>query len=432
MKNSLISEHHNLEYESISETGDKRFTFLLVLYLIFGVYKVPQIPAISFGDLILMASMIDVVIRKRRIKIYKNQLLYAFVFYSLIISFAVAAMEHGNLGDMLTRIIRDAFFYIYIFSFAYSFLNYSTFVKWLKKICLILAAFIIVQEIVYILTGYLVPGFLLNATVSQTTSARQIYRHTLVSATRNGYLKANGFMTEGAHCAQALAIAIVGTYNFEENDKKSVQLAVFFTICSVFTFSASAIFFSGILWMAILISMLRKKQLSSRIGLPILVFLVGIIVFSFVGLESNLSSVVGRIISASSSETADNSSFFRLYTGFAFWRGLPLINKVVGIGFGNYSSLYTLYQGEYTQMMLSEYMNSLSYILVSGGVVGLLLMVAFFAGLYKKSNYKGKTTIVLLVFMSISSSPYISIYWVLMMMLILFNSNVYERGAKAR
>ena len=432
MENSLISDRSNIEYGIHTNSGDKRFTCLLVLYLVFGVYKVPQMPAISFGDVILMVSMIDIAIRRRRLKIFSNQILYGFIIYSLIISFLVVFVEHGNLSDTVTRIVRDAFFYVYMCTFAYSYLDYSTFKRWLRNICIVLALLVIAQELVYILTGYLIPGFLLNATVSQTTSASQIYRHTLASAGRNGYLKANGFMTEGAHCAQALAIALVASYDFEENDKKSVKLAVFFTISSIFTFSASALFFSGLLWMAILISMIRRKQLSTRIGLPVIVLLVALIMFSFVGFESNLSSVVGRIISASSSETADNSSFFRLYKGFVFWEGLPFLNKLFGIGFGNYGSLYTLYQGAYTQMLLSEYMNSLSYILVSTGVVGFILMVAFFVNLFKQSNYKGKTTIVLLLFMSISSSPYISIYWVLMMLLILFNRNVYTHQAEMR
>ena len=86
-------------------------------------------------------------------------------------------IEHGNISDTVTRIMRDAFFYVYICSFAYSYLDYTTFKIWLKNISIILAFLVIAQELVYILTGYLIPGFFLNATVSQTTSARQIYNH---------------------------------------------------------------------------------------------------------------------------------------------------------------------------------------------------------------------------------------------------------------
>lgn len=417
-----IYENNNIRKKTYRQ--DKAFSVLIVLLLLFGVYLVPNIPSISIGESILILTYIIIVLKKRKVLIYFDYTLFLFIAYSLVISFLVVFIEHGSVINTISRITRDTFYYITIYIFSFSFLDYSTFLYWVKRICIVLAILIILQELVYILTGYLIPGLLFSGVVAKTQTVDQLYQHMLVSANRTGYLKANGFLTEGAHCAQALAISSLAIYDFEKHDRKSIWLTMFFSVASAMTFSASALVFTGLIWIMIIISMIRQKRINTVIGLSLMAVFIIMLGLGFVGGSIQISSVFNRLLSALSSSTADRSAFLRIYKGFVYWKGLPLINKFAGIGFGNYESLVNLYTGEITSMLLDEYMNSLSYILVSSGIIGFILFIVFYIKLFKKCNYKGKMFIILLLFMSISSSPYSSIYWIWMMLFILFNTRL--------
>lgn len=411
------------------EKDQCKFAFVLAVMMVLSVYLLPFATFVSFGEVLIILSIIGLVIKFQKIYIYKNIALYLFVFYGAISSILISILLKADMFQTISRLIRDGFYWIVIYVFGYSFLNFKVFVKWVKIICTCLSIYIIVQFLVYMMIGYVIPGFPMNAVVAESCTAMDIYQNTIESAIRNGYLKANGFLTEGAHCGQALAIGVVLLPDFnaiEKTSRKTYYLMVLYSLAGILTFSATGMVLIGFVWFMVLVKVIKSGRINKKIAVPTIIFLGLILLFLFfAGDKLNLHSVLNRLLSATSSSTADNSSFLRLYRGFAFWHGLPIENKLFGIGFGNFGDLSYLSKG----IMGSpdnEYMNSISYILVSSGVIGELLYAIYIITMYKQSNSTGRVMTFLLILMSLSSSPYSSVYWIWMTLGIIYNIKTKE------
>lgn len=424
----MEKEHYNRKnYHALitrNYTKDRcGFTFLVSMMMLFSVYLLPFATFLSWGELLLFISMIGLLLRYHTISMYKSNALFMFVTYGIIVSIIMTMIYKADMTQTISRLFRDGFYWILIYVLGYSFLNNQLFRKWVKVICTCLSIYIITQFVVYMLTGYLIPGFPMNAVVSASTSSIEIYNSTIESALRNGYLKANGFLTEGAHCGQALSIGIVVIFDFDktdENDKTTFGLMLIFSLASILTFSATGLALVGIVWIAVILTLMKSGRISKKIALPIFFMLILLVIFVvFAGNTLNISSVVNRILHASSSSTADNSTFFRLYRGFELWKGLPFENKIFGIGFGNIKSLSHLSKGMLQGIVNNEYMNTISYILISSGVLGSVLYLVYIIQMYIQTNRSGRVMVLLLFMMSLSASPYSSVFWVWMMMFII-------------
>ena len=108
--------------------------------------------------------------------------------------------------------------------------------------------------------------------------------------------------------------------------------------------------------------------------------------------------------------------------GFYTFLSLPLLQKVFGIGFGNYAAAVSVMDNVEINMLENEYMNTVSYILVSSGIIGFLLMFFFFVYMYRHSSGISRVMIFALLIMSFGSSVYSSPIWIWMMLLVLYSN----------
>lgn len=413
---------------SIDRNGINRsrwFSVIVAFFLVTSVYLIPFATSLSFGEVLLIISILALTFFKRKVAYYNDSVLWIFVIYSIVISLCIPLVSGVSASGAVSRLVRDGFYFVSIYIFGYTFVDYKVLRRWITRICIALSVLVIAQFVGYFMFGILIPGILPGSVVAETNTLLEIYQHALVSAGRNGYLKAMGFLTEGAHCGQALAIGMVALFNFDKPDnvtRKEYLTVILFSIAGVLTFSASGLFLVVAVWVGIIWSLIKSGLTSKRIGMLLLLLLVFICAFLFSSGDLNVMSVIGRITSATSMSTADNSSFYRIYKGLAFWIGLPIENKILGIGFGNYTSLSFLVSGINQDYLISEYMNSFSYILVSGGIIGFVLYAFHIVKLLKNGNCTARTMIMILLLMSVSSSPYSSVYWVWMVLIAIFNN----------
>jgi len=397
-------------------------SFFIAMMVPLSVYLFPLAKVISLAEISMIVMTIGIIFKHNKLYVYHDKMLFAFVCYSLVITIINGVCYNINMQDSIIRLLRDGFYYIIIYILGYSCLNYKIFVKWIKIIAIMLSILIIVQQIVFVTTGYLIPGFLLNASVSQSTSAIEIYQHTINATNRTGYLKANGFLLEAAHCSQALAIASILIYDKNEENKSTLYLIILLSIASVLTFSASAVIYVLFIWGYIVFNIVRRKKVSKpTLGIIALIIIIIIISVFFSSQVTSFSSVFDRVLEATDSNTLDGSVFTRIYKGFIFWHGLPTQNQIFGLGFGNYDQLNSLYSGIRSLNLANSYMNSFSYLLVSSGITGIILFAFFLVKLFLKSNEKGRVMEILLILMCISASPYSSASWVWMMLIIIYN-----------
>lgn len=400
------------------------YSFLFAIFMITDIYRINSDVSISVGEIIFLICFLITVLNGAKYRVFYNIPLIFFLIYSFFLTVAVSLRSGGEMLSPLFRLFRDAFYWVLICVYGYTYVDYFTFEKWVKRLCIILSIIIIIQEVVFILFGVFVPMFLLDAklTASGVTGA-SIYENILINANRNGYLKAPGFLSEGAHCAQMLFIGSIILIDIDNLFIRSKFLyLLMFTLASILTFSSSAVIYVCFFWGYFAFSILKRGGIKQFFGI---IFISIILVFAFLILvfsgKLNFVSVLNRIINAFKINTADNSAYMRIYKGFEFWMHLPILYKLFGIGFGNYSKFSYLYSGSLSAAFESEYMNTVSYILVSSGVVGFFMFVSFMRTLYIKLNGKGRMLVWGLLLMSISSSPYSSPFWVWFMTAIIFN-----------
>ncbi len=399
---------------------------MIALFMATDIYFLPVSSfALSVGEVSLIIVLVWITVSYDRVRVYQNPFLWLFAAYSVLSSLIVSALYEVNLSSVLSRIIRDSFYWILIYMYGYSFVDLDDLKKWVRKICIALSIFILIQEIVFFTTGYLVPGFLLNARVTPSETGITIYQHLYILAQRNGYLKAPGFLSESAHCAQMLMIGAIALFDFEEGlSRKKLLTIALFSLASIMSFSASSVIYIVFVW-GIIIFFLIKAGKTKYAATALSVLLMGAFVFVLFILQtgSDLNSVLGRLTSASSVDSADRSSYLRLYKGFEYYANLPFNLQIFGIGFGNYSQMKGLYQGVMSEYMEGEYMNTISYILVSSGIIGFTLFASFIWQMFVSTSRKGKLMIGMLLLMIISASPYSSPNWVWMILFIILESS---------
>ena len=417
--NSFLSKGHRKEWSM-----ENIYSFLIAFLLIGSIYIVSIFGVISYGEILIIVFDFLLLFKHKTISLFSNVWLLAFTLYSVVLTLIVSLFLGGYISEPISRLARDAFYWVNIYVIAKSFLNYSIFEKWVLRLCVALSVFIIIQSLVYYLTGIVIPGMLVNVTVSTSESVSEIYDHLAVMAQRNGYFKANGFLKEAAHCAQALFIGniIIFERYKVDYDSRNLRLAILFSVASIMTFSASALVFVLCFWSIVCFDNLKMGRISKKMAIPFLFFLIGALFFSlFLDVDLNFSGVIERITTASSANTADGSSYYRIYRGFYYWATLPIQFKLFGIGFGNYDNFQRYFHLDYNNELMNEYMNSISYLLVSSGVIGIVFFFLFIYYLFRDGTSIAKYTIIGLLIMSLSSSPYSSVFWIWLMLIIINN-----------
>lgn len=401
---------------------NKVFSYLVVIMMIGNVYLFPFFKAIDMGEVMIILFIPYFLMSINSLSIKREyNLIYIFVGYSLIVTMLMCALLNGDISSPIVRLTRDFFYYFVIFFLGTHFFSMKYFRKALIYFCVILSAFIMLQVLVYMVTGYLIPGFLMSASLNDGGyTGAQLYSNYIRYASIAGYLKPNGFLCEPAHCAQCLFIAILLLLFNDKHEKKDIKIALFISVGMILTMSTSAmlyLMFSWGLWCL-------KESRKNSVKILVIVSCVGLISLIALknGLFNNIIAVIERFTKTISGEVITNSSQLRMMKGFYTFLSLPLLQKVFGIGFGNYAVAVSVMDNVEINMLENEYMNTVSYILVSSGIIGFLLMFFFFVYMYRHSSGISRVMIFALLIMSFGSSVYSSPIWIWMMLLVLYSN----------
>ena len=411
-----MNEQYYNQQHILTRRPNRIFSYLVVIMMLGNVYLFPFFKSLDMGEIIMMVFIPYFVLNMSSFSIKREySLIYVFVVYSLLVVLNV------NISDPTVRMIRDFFYYFVIFFLGTHFFDMSTFKKALIRFCILLSAFVILQVIVYTFMGYLIPGFLMGASLNDGgyTGAR-LYSNYIIYANIAGYLKPNGFLCEPAHCAQCFFVAILVLLFGNNKEKNDIKWAVFISIGTVLTMSTSAMLYLMFAWGAWCFKESKKNFL--RIIVIIFFVIVLMVIAIKNGYLDNVMIVMQRFTKTITGDNITNSSQLRMMKGFTTFLALPLLQKVFGIGFGNYAAIVPLIGNSLViNMVDNEYMNTISYILVSAGVIGFIIMCKFFVQLFRQNSGLGRIMIIALVFMSFGSSIYSSPIWIWMMLVILYS-----------
>ncbi len=416
-----MNKLYNLESQYECSKTKEVFSYLIVFMMLGNVYLFPLFTSLDLGEILLIIFIPYFLIHIKKITLNRRfSLIYLFLGYSLFITLAMVVFLNGNVSNVFSRMVRDLFYYFIVFFLGYHLFDLRTFKKAVVLFCVVLSAFIILQVIVYMVWGYLIPGFVLNMKLNDGDfTGYQLYSHYLEYARIAGYLKPNGFLCEPAHCAQCFFVSILILLFGPVKEKNDLKLALFISVGMILTMSTSAMLYLAFAW-----GVWSFKE-SKRNFLKIITIVIIVSILGYLGLKNgkldNLVSVINRFTQTLEGAHITNSSQLRMLRGFQIFFALPLICQFFGIGFGNYSAAMSLISSNVNISMLNnEYMNTVSYILVSSGFVGFLILSLFFINLYKNGSSFKRIMVLALLLISLGSSIYSSPICVWLMLLILY------------
>lgn len=401
---------------------NRLFSFLAIIMMLGNVYLFPLYKSIDMGEVLVMLFIPYFLVKMDSITISKKySLIYLFVVYSLFVTILMCSLFNGDMISPLVRMVRDFFYYFVIFFLGMHFFDMNSFKKYLVRFCVVLSGFIILQVLVYAATGYLIPGFLLNASLNDGGyTGAELYANYIRYANIAGYLKPNGFLCEPAHCAQCFFVAVLVLLFGDRREKTDIIYAIFISIGMVLTMSTSAMIYLLFAWGVWCIKEGKRNIIKIFI---LLVFAGGLVIIAIKnGQLDNVFIVIQRFTKTITGDLVTNSSQLRMIKGFSTYMALPVLQKIFGIGFGNYSAaISSIISNVEINMLENEYMNTVAYILVSSGFIGFFLISLFFVLLYKYSCNTSKVMVVALLIMSLGSSIYSSPIWIWLMLVILYS-----------
>ena len=108
--------------------------------------------------------------------------------------------------------------------------------------------------------------------------------------------------------------------------------------------------------------------------------------------------------------TALSKADYRVYRGFASFFKMPLLSKIFGVGYKQYSSFAGLY-GIVTKYDVataqSEYFSAFSQVFIYFGIIGAIIVGISLIYLYKSSNKDSRMMLITLIAISVSSSIFL-------------------------
>lgn len=356
-----------------SQTNRKWILFSLLLPVLefLDIYELPFAP-ISFCEIILVIYIASTMFNRKLI--IANRVYVVFLFYSFVMSLVM-----GFLGNHL--FFSEWFFkWSRVFIYSYLFLTLSLKIPYFDKVVdgfgfwgIIASLFQILQVAIWKFfhraVFLIIPGLKLHYAISSYSK----YVDNLMRWNGAGWRPSNFFL-EPAQFAQFAAIVLICNL-FLAPEPRVVSAII--TSISVFTsFSAVGIVLTVFLWVVWFIHV-SKYNSTKYYCMAALIIIVATVYF--LNNEVLINAVMYRI--GTTGEAGSTTGSLRLLRGIAIFRQLPVLYQVFGVGFGTLgqyllnNSVSTIY--DVSLEIGTEYMNSLSYILVNTGVIGFTLFGAF-------------------------------------------------------
>ena len=341
---------------------------LLIISPILSTYATP-VQTISYGEIAICFSVLLLCKNRFDNNVYINNCIIEFLFYSIFITiFMSLAFSESVIAEVLKEtIVIVVYFLILLFLIRRINVNrlFSIYID-VAKIC---ALFLLAQYVIYVASGRMIPGIIPNVMTDAGVSSNQI----IASMGR-----ASSFFKEPAHYCQFLAIPLLVLIFRKNKSKRDNRTIVIFSISLLLTFSGNGFVILGIAIFSYWLKLMFSGEGSGFLK-GILLFasisLVGLFVLSSTDLfDPIISRLFSGELTGNNSERV--SGYVRIVRGYVVFNDFHFINKIFGVGFGNYEpyAVKYCYQALTSKTSYSfGYINGMQYYLVSTGLLGLFL-----------------------------------------------------------
>lgn len=396
--------------------NNNRITLITKIYLSLFVL-LPILNQYSLGPLtfIQIYTIFGVVIwfaQSEKHAISKEMCIYAL--YVVLIS--ILALFFNKEDSFLGLLLRLSNFLLSLINFYIVFRNLSNFefiYRFYTKIVTIITALFLAQYILYVFfntpTMLLIPGTTLN--YNDGLSSTEFMMETIGRIAEGYYYRPCSVFIEPVYYSiYVIPWLVIKVFKYGIDSPKALISSMIVTASMMLTTSSMGIIASIIIWGIYLVLpfILKEKKLSiySLLFFPAII-LAAFWLFNQAGIRTSIFIKLNSITNFSSA-----SSFsWRVLRGFECFKNMGLYQQIFGAGYGSLSTyfsqihLVTRYDGHLSRI---DYMNGISYMMCSIGVVGSMLYFMLLGRTFKsvKKSTVFVVMFIMLILITITSEAY--------------------------
>lgn len=391
----------------IKKTNIKFFSLCIVLSTFFHQYS-SFLPGVTFGELMLIfSSALVIIFDGFDLNIERTKMLvkfYGLCFVLTLVSFLAQQLDFiaVSMFEVLSRWMRYFAYVIFIVVSADKLdANYA--LKIYRYICIFISLYIILQTL-----GYYTLNFALPVKILPLPFPRESDMYVLFSSFDKYYYRAYGPFAEPGYAAKFLLPGLAISLYDSLKSHKNISLLMLISTGIILTTSVQGVLLAVFSFIYFGFSLLQNKEfrISFNLGkifiVGLLVMLLSFIFYSVGILETPIERISSIFAVSQGGTLARSSTGMRVYRGFALFAALPLLYKIIGVGLGNLgnfvveNNIYTNFDYFYTSLNQFEYVNGISGVLLSSGIIGAFYFIKYFCSLYR--NTENPYTLIFLQF----------------------------------
>lgn len=400
---------------------NKRSTFIgtlagaiLALMPFLNIYDSP-IPFLSLGQsAMLLVILIGFMAKKVHIKFY----FLAFTIYACLSSFMNILSPWIIAEDVIHDILAWLFFIVIVVS-SIGIVNYEVFLKTLRFFGLVSLAFFLAQFVLDRI-GVRIIGIIPFLPLSDGDTAEIIDKQ-LNSA------RLSGLFMEPAHYCQFMALFLLTTLFSSLKYRLKLIVAFLTSLTILLSHSTSGVILVAIAWICWFLGNSEGvKMKKSNVAMLILLF-VAAFIFSSIEEMSEVTERLNMNYLTGDVGVGHYSSYIRVVRGYIPFFEVDFINQLFGSGLGSHHSYIVSHPSTAflrLTALIPNWINSMSYLLFSTGIIGTMLFFSQLYSLYKDNTRLSKGIILCVLALFLSADCLFLIYQFLY--IIIINKRIYN------
>lgn len=401
-------------------------TLIIVLGPMFTQYS--SISSVILLPELVVFPLLIIYFLKYRFMTILNLKKYSLYFFLAVLLTLLNAVIGTELDLLIssTAVIRHLFYYLVIITIGYK--NFDS--DFAAKVLIITALFNsiygFVQYAAYSFTRTILPWH-----ISFLPLRYGIYlvENSIYFFNEFGF-RFSGLFSEPAHFSQYISIALL-VLLFYRSESFKISKAKKFIGSAVFILSlllnGSGTGFATSVFIMLLFFFNSEKNTYHNLLMKITFVFLGVIFLSYIVTNETFNIGLDRILSVSELSTGN----IRIFRPFHVFSALPGLNKIIGVGYANYSE-YVLNSSLATQYELSiniAWTNTIGYVLVGSGILGLFIYIRFFVHLFTRTKHFCRYLVILTVFFSFFTEVPLSFQFITILSFIINDSLIKKENS---
>lgn len=366
------------------------YTIIVVFFPLLSIYVSP-VSGVDLGTLLFCGIGVFVFFENfNKIKIQKELLLLLFYTLSITIFSLASFTLYSPKVSILMRVFRFLIL-LFIFSFCNErYFNFKYGLRLLQKITIIASIYLIIQSSVYSVTGYILPKF-----IPGLTRLKGIVDNRILSEYANFYRPTSFFLEPSSFVYFSALMLVCSLFiNSSFLIKKRTLTAILITVAMILSTSGQGFIVVVVVWGYWIILLIRKNQKRLKMYKR-RIFLFLPFIFIWVIQSEIIKKILGRIFVK---DLEAMSAVDARAGGYDMFNQLPVVRKIIGVGFGNLPD--------------NIYFSSIADILFTLGIVGLIIIFCFYFKLFRKGEKFQKLLCVISFILMIGGGLFTATYLV--------------------